>query len=131
MHGEVLDDEDEIRPCQVRQLSSQCVNGCSARSSTVATGRFRNCSAAAVDTDTATRARISDNPTIGRRGRIIAYLVTISTRRFLARPSSVVLDETGDKLATPMGVSRLRAIWKSVVSACTTAFARRFERSML
>ncbi len=47
--------------------------------------------------------------TVGFRGRIIAYLATISTRRFLARPSSVVLDATGDKLATPMGVSRSEA----------------------
>lgn len=59
------------------------------------------------------------------------YLGTSSTRRFLARPSSVVFTATGARLATPLAVNRLALIPNSFTRVATTASARRLERASL
>src|SRR5262249_52874729 len=59
------------------------------------------------------------------------YCLTSSTRRFLARPSSLSFEATGASGPTPWESSRAAAILYFVVRSFTTASARRFDKSML
>jgi hypothetical protein len=60
----------------------------------------------------------------------LIYFNTISTRRFLARPTSVsAVDAIGARLATPYALIHALAIPNSLDSASATDCALRFERS--
>src|SRR5262249_40050666 len=59
------------------------------------------------------------------------YHSTSSTRRFLARPSSVEFAATGEYTPQPNASSRAAAIPYLVVSSLTTLAARRLLKSML
>jgi hypothetical protein len=62
---------------------------------------------------------------------LVGYRGTSSTRRFLVRPSSVLLTATGARLATPLAVNRPALMPCSLVRAATTASALRLERVRL